>query len=781
MSVRGAKVIRDLLSSKSRSLLVILAVAVGVAAFGLMLTGRIVLEQNLREVYAASNPAQAVLTLAPFDSHLLAYVRERDYVAFVQAERVDLARIQSESDTWLGFEINTLPAFDSMTIDRLTMEGGALVTPPLNSILIERSLMNIVNVGDTLTVELLNGDQYTLAVAGFVNDLAHLPSEISLTGVGYISQDTARELGLDSDFTQLLIRFKDARARPQIETDTTKLVKDLERQNQIVLAASIPVPDKYLLGDNMSSVLLILGALGVLTLILSGFLVTSVMSAVMTQQVPQIGILKSLGGRLHQTVALYFQEVIIFGLLALALAVPMGYVGAYFLADGMASGMNFNVERFFLPPITLILQAFAALLVPLLASLVPILSGSRITIREAISNYKPETGSRLNLGDLPQLANLSIRNTFRRQGRLLLTFVALLLAGSMFIAIIGIRESMRQALRELQGETNYDVSVDFAQPYSANKLRDEALKISGVGAVETWLIDNGRIVFDDEHLSGGILITAVPDDSTMTHPAVIHGAWLDPGVKRGMFVNADFLDLSQDLQVGSLVKMNIDGREKNWVILGSGGRGFIPTAYVYYGDLVEQTGMNNLANRLVLQTWRPDPAYQSRVQSEILARFDTVNIVVTGSQTTTQLKETNAAQMDTLIILLLSMVVLVTIVGGLGLAITMSLNVIERTREIGILRAIGARNGVVRRVVVLEGLIIGLISWALAMPASVPLAVWLGDSLGVSLLARPLEYIFSWSAAGMWLGIMIVIAVIASLVPAQTAARLTIREALAYE
>jgi putative ABC transport system permease protein len=121
------------------------------------------------------------------------------------------------------------------------------------------------------------------------------------------------------------------------------------------------------------------------------------------------------------------------------------------------------------------------------------------------------------------------------------------------------------------------------------------------------------------------------------------------------------------------------------------------------------------------------------------------------------------------------------VVGGLGLAITMSLNVIERTREIGVLRAIGATNGVVRRVVVLEGLVIGLISWALAVPCSVPLSIWLGDSLGLSLLARPLGYIFSWNAVGLWLVIMLAIAVLASIVPAQTAARLTIREALAYE
>ena len=267
----------------------------------------------------------------------------------------------------------------------------------------------------------------------------------------------------------------------------------------------------------------------------------------------------------------------------------------------------------------------------------------------------------------------------------------------------------------------------------------------------------------------------------MARPGVIHGNWLSTNTTRGIFVNADLLDLSPSLKVGSVITLNIAGREEEWTIVGSGGRGLMPIAYMSYDDLTKQTGLDRLANRLVIQTTRSNSAFQSKVQSDLLTRFDKVNFDVVGSQTTTQLKETNAAQLDVVIILLLAMVVLVAVVGGLGLAITMSLNVIERTREIGILRSIGAQNGVVRRVVIVEGLVIGLISWAVSIPCSIPLAIWLGDSLGKSLLARPLDYIFSIPAVLMWLGLTTVISVIASILPAQNAARLTIRDALVYE
>ncbi|HEX9387362.1 MAG TPA: FtsX-like permease family protein [Anaerolineales bacterium] len=785
MSVRSTKILRDLLVNKSRSLLVILAVGVGVAAFGLMITGRVVLDENLRAGYAGTQPAHTILSLSAFDDGLLKHVQGLDYVRSVQARRVDQARILSGPDTWLSFEIHTLPDFDSLSINKLTLDSKVPLPPSRNTILLERSLKNIMDVGDSIKVQLLNGDVYTLTVSGFVNDLSHLPSQISLSGLGYISLDTADSLGFDNQYNQLLVIFTNANTRNDVEIQTTKLVKDLEKAGYQIFGATVPVPNKYALGDNMSSVLFILNALGVLTLILSAFLVTSVMSAVMSQQIPQIGILKSLGARIQQTMSLYVQEVLLFGALALLLAIPLGLIGAYFLADGVATSLNFNVAHFSLPVITLVLQALSALLAPLLASLFPIVSGSLITIRQAISNYNPETATRVGqfrlLGEPPQLVNLSVRNTFRRRGRLVLTFMALLLAGAMFIAIVGIRQSMRKALREIQGGLNYDVGVDFVRPYSVRKLKNETIKLDGVRAVETWAVENGRLVFNDDHLSGSIVLYGVPEGTQMARPGVIHGSWLSRNATRGIFVNADFLDISPSLKVGSAITLKIAGHKEQWTILGSGGRGAVPAAYLFYDDIVSETGLDRLANRLVIQTTHSDSVFQSAVQSNVLARLNTLNFDILGSQTTTQLKETNAAQLDVVIILLLSMVVLIAVVGGLGLAITMSLNVIERTREIGILRSLGAQNGVVRRVVIVEGLVIGLISWMLSIPCSIPLAIWLGNSLGISLLARPLDYIFSVPAVLMWLGLMVVISIIASILPAQNAARLTIRDALVYE
>ncbi len=127
------------------------------------------------------------------------------------------------------------------------------------------------------------------------------------------------------------------------------------------------------------------------------------------------------------------------------------------------------------------------------------------------------------------------------------------------------------------------------------------------------------------------------------------------------------------------------------------------------------------------------------------------------------------------------MAVLLAVVGGLGLMGTMSINVLERTREIGVMRAIGASDGSVRRIVIVEGVLIGVLSWAMGTAVAFPLSMLLSEAVGQSLLESPLSYTFSPPGALIWLVLVIVIATLASLLPAYRAARMSVRETLSYE
>jgi putative ABC transport system permease protein len=127
------------------------------------------------------------------------------------------------------------------------------------------------------------------------------------------------------------------------------------------------------------------------------------------------------------------------------------------------------------------------------------------------------------------------------------------------------------------------------------------------------------------------------------------------------------------------------------------------------------------------------------------------------------------------------MAVLLAVVGGLGLTTTMSINILERIREIGVIRAIGASNTAVRQIVVVEGLVIGFLSWLIGTIVAIPLSIVMSEQVGLALLRMPLAYHFSVGGTVFWLVTVLLIAVVASLGPAYSASRLTIREVLAYE
>jgi putative ABC transport system permease protein len=130
---------------------------------------------------------------------------------------------------------------------------------------------------------------------------------------------------------------------------------------------------------------------------------------------------------------------------------------------------------------------------------------------------------------------------------------------------------------------------------------------------------------------------------------------------------------------------------------------------------------------------------------------------------------------------LLAMAQLTILVGALALASTMSLAVQERTREIGVLRAIGGTPRAVMTMVQAEGLVIVCLSWAIAVPLSLPISVLLGRAFGRILLPVPTSFVPQGGAVAVWLALAVVVSVLACAWPAVRATRTPIVAALAYE
>lgn len=795
IGVRRTKVLREIWLFKARTALVVLVIAVGVGAYGLMSAGRTILERDMRGGFAASAPAHMVLSLEPFGSGLVNQVARMPGVAAAEGRRTVGAQLALGPGSWLAFELQAADWGD-VAIGRLAPEPGSPAGVARGEVLIERSTAAQfgLRIGQRVRVRMPDDTATTLTIAGLVSDQAIVPSNIDITtAYGYIARETLAALKQPRDFNQLYVRLAgNPGAWADVEPAATRVARQIAASGVAVSRISIPRPSQPPLWDSMNGILFILGTMGLLTLTLSGFLIVNVMSSVVTRQIPQIGVIKSLGGRRGQIVWLYLEMVLIFGVLGLVISLPITLGGAYGLAAGMGSALNTTIVSFGMPPATLAVLVVAALVVPVLAALVPILGGARLTIREAIGGQPAVTAPawlRLGQGALarrlaeaaPALLLISVRNTFRKAGRVALTLVALSLAGAMFIGVLGVRQSIQATALAMQAEANYDVEVNVAEPQPAGDLLTAARHTPGVVEAEAWGVGSARLVFPDGRLSGSMVLVGLPAGTPLSQPSVIAGRRLARGDRSTLFVNADALDLFRGPGVGETVKLRIGDDERWWRIVGVSARGFVPVAYIPYADFERATGATGYASRLVVRTAGSAAEQQQAVQAQLLRRLHQNGIEVERSSITADSRKSVASNLDIVAILLLSMVALVALVGGLGLASTMSINVIERTREIGVLRALGAQTPVVRRVVVVEGLVIGLVSAVIGTIGALPFDAWLSATLGPLILYHPLDVVFWWPGVLLWLVIVALIAVLASLAPAQAAARLTIRETLAYD
>lgn len=137
-------------------------------------------------------------------------------------------------------------------------------------------------------------------------------------------------------------------------------------------------------------------------------------------------------------------------------------------------------------------------------------------------------------------------------------------------------------------------------------------------------------------------------------------------------------------------------------------------------------------------------------------------------------------QFNTVVNLLINLAILVSNVGGLGLMGALGISVMERTREIGVMRAIGGKSFTIGSLFVMEGLLQGLLSFLLAVPVAYLLAQPMARLLGQTMIEIDLDYAFNFPAVAIWLGVVLSLSVLFSLWPARSATRISVRESLVY-
>jgi putative ABC transport system permease protein len=525
--------------------------------------------------------------------------------------------------------------------------------------------------------------------------------------------------------------------------------------------------------------------------LLGAFLVINTITALMTQQTRQIGIMKSVGGQTGQVAVMYLVLILGFGFCALAIAVPLANKATEIIGAGMAQFINIIPMPFHSYRSVIIQQAIVALLVPLLAALFPIWNSVRITVREAISDYglggnatpKDKRISRVSIL-IPRPIRLSLRNVFRRKFRLVLTLFTLVLGGAIFIGVYNLQESFNKAIEDIQGYILADINVSFGRYYRYDEVAEIAQAVPGVSSVEGWTEVEGTYKINKEDTGTQIMFVAPPSNSTLIKPVIISGRWLKPGDENAVVVGNHFLIKFPDTKVGDWLTVDIYGKETKWHVVGIYtivGNVNPPLLYVNYEYISRLIGRPGQVYSLRILTDQHDETFQKRVRDQIQALYEERGIQVASAGLGAEFISRQKTQTDILVYMMLVMATLIAIVGGLGLAGTMSINVLERTREIGVMRAIGASNGNIQSIVIVEGMVVGILSWAISILFSIPITNILCYGVGVSLLTTPMNAVYGITGIITWLFVTIVISTIASTLPARRASRLTVKDTLAYE
>ncbi len=801
MQPRWRMILRSLLGYRSRTVLVVISIAFGVTAVGMLVESRLVLGRDLEAAFLGSDPANAELSMTPFDDDFVTAVDRTPGVVAAEGRRTVTVQLEVKPDNWVDFELTVIGVFAAQKVDRVLPETGTW-PPPLESVSVERSVLDLHllgdhGVGDVLTIETPDNKERQLQVAG----TAYAPSYPAgyYWGVpfGFISVDTLERLGYGREYDELLIRVAgagDQRAgaddREYVQAIADEVADRARAAGHDVREVDVNVPLEYPAKEVLDTVFLIMVLLGALTLATSVLLVINTVSAVVGTQTRQIGVMKAIGARDHELRRLYRGLVLGYGLFAVVLAVPLAALGAVALTAYTSGILNVDTG-WVLPPAPAIgVEVVVALAVPVVAAMVPVNRGVRITVREAIGSAGIAAGFGTGLVDravasirfLPRTVMFALRNTFRRRMRLVVTLAALALGGAVFMAVLSVEASLNKTLDSGVEFYGYDAQAMLSGPARADQLTATASRVPDVVTAEPWLFVRGQRIEPDGSDGKIYRMIGMPAGSDIMRPDMREGRWLAPVDGNAVVATDNILKDEPDLHVGQTVELEINGRTAAWTLVG-----FVKAPeeqrvfYTNLAPLADAARIPGRANVVAVRTAEHDRETQDRAVAQVRDRLESQGIEVASYNTIGHIREQMNLSFDILVSFLAVMAALIGAVGGIGLWGTMSLNVAERTREIGVLRAVGASNRMVRRVFLVEGWVMGLMAWLVGVVLAVPISVAMSRRIGISFIDRPLEFAFSLSGILIWLAVVLAVSTLATLAPALAAARVTVRETLSYE
>ena len=789
----------DLWGAKQRTFQAILTIAIGAFVIGAVFGGWGGISVDTRANFGPTKPPSINVRVSPPASQaVIDALRNDTRLSAVEGLMVTSIKWRpNQASAWQPATLLARADYTNQQLSLLRLEAGNW--PKGRQFAVERGFP--ISLGSQVEFEIDTRTTYA-AISGTFYNLSQPSAGLGSSPTFYTSRSQFAELTGQDRFSQIIAAVPDY--TPERAAAATAAVQTILRDNGFTVQpgstdnTKVANPNRAFFQDPVEGVGLILQTIGVIAVVLGLLLVYNTVTAIVTQQTAQIGELKAIGATSRQILVVYFTIVLVYGLVSLVLAVPLGILAANGLRRLLVTTLGLNAANWVILPVPILYQSAICLLAPLLIATIPVLQGARLTVREAISSYGLSGGGGwidgvlARLRGLPRVVSLAFSNAFRNLSRVATTQLALVGAGITFMAVINARATLVYTLGGvLFAAYPYQIQLDITKAAWLPRV-EQAQQLPGVVAIEGWRQRRAamRHVGAAEQITDPtVVLSGVPVPCVSYAPTILKGRALQPGDTYALVLH-DRLARDTGIDIGDDVFVSIPDTtntkrwvsQKTWHVVGilldtSAPNSALVPRETLFAELGQRT-----VNRIQVRSADASAAGTEALAGRIRTWYDRQGLTVQPSRldTLTARSVSQLSNLSVVVSLLVLVALIVAAVGAISLNGTLSISVLERRREIGVLRAIGATPGSIRTQFVIEGLTMGLLSWLISLLFSYPAGLLTAQAIGLSLRISVL-YTYAWLGVWIWLVLACVIAIVASLSPAQQAIRASVQESLAYE
>jgi putative ABC transport system permease protein len=566
------------------------------------------------------------------------------------------------------------------------------------------------------------GTMTPLQVSGTGRSLATSPSANgSNSAVFYGTVSAVRALAGVSGYNYLAFQLYDN--SPAAQTATIAAVQRyLTAQTGASPFTGLPVTRATGSWPGQSSfnqIIALFLVITVMAVVCALLLIANTMNTMVVEQGSEIAILRALGGRRRQVASVILRTAAALGAAGAIAGTALGIIVAYLLTRHLAAQL-FSVQTGFAVSVPVVVASLLA--GPVLAVLTS-LPGLRRAVRRPVADVLDNRTSldygtgRLDriLADARLLsgpARMGVRNTLRRKRRTAATIAQVTVAVALAIALFAVGKTVAAATAAVHSAQQFQIEVDAGN--GAPPFGERAISIAaatpGVTHAEPLIENNvelqgqqysayglGPSTLYRYKLSSGHWFTAA--DTATSAPVAVLG----PAVARAVHGRVgQRLTVLTPVGPAQVQVVGIDS-----VTLNDGASVFFPLA-----QLQRLTNSAGTVNALWLTTKPASNQFVNQVSDSVQTRLGQAGYSATIQKSYVETAQ-NASGNNSIVALVEVLGLLVVGIALIGLVGTLTLALIERTREVGILRCLGAGARQIRRVFSTEAVVMATAGWAL--------------------------------------------------------------------